>query len=324
MKKGVLCSISTRGRYNTTLPMALSAIINQTRKPDKLVLFDDNDVPKDLREEPTYFNLFKMLDIKDIKWECIFGQKKGQHYNHQIANKMGYEWVWRVDDDNIPEPDVLEKLMSRAKPGIGAVGGSILTPTWVCEENNATGIISKIDDEPNIQWGEITKEKYVDHLHCSFIYRAGIQDYNLGLSRVAHREETLFTYGLKIKGYQNLVIPNCITWHMKSPEGGIRSEDKSHLYYHDEKIFKNIVGLKERTIVVLNCGMGDHIVFKHVLPEIKNPLVFCCYSDIVPGRPITEAIDMLGDIEPYNIYAKMDEWGWKDSLENAFRKMYVK
>jgi hypothetical protein len=30
----------------------------------------------------------------------------------------------------------------------------------------------------------------------------------------------------------------------------------------------------------------------------------------------------LGNIDEYNIYAKMDQWNWKDSLENAFRKMY--
>lgn len=323
MNKEILCSISTRGRYNTTLAMALSAIINQTRKPDKLVLFDDNDEPKDLREDTTYLNLFKMMEIKGIKWECIFGQKKGQHYNHQIANKMGYEWVWRVDDDNIPEPDVLEKLMSHAKPGIGAVGGSILVPTDCHDETSVSGNILKIDDEPNIQWSKITEEKYVDHLHCSFIYRAGIHDYNLGLSRVAHREETLFTYGLKLKGYQNLVIPDCITWHLKCQTGGIRTE-KEQLFIDDEKIFRNIINLKDSTIVVLNSGMGDHIVFKHVLPEIKNPLIFSCYPDIVPGRSIAEAIEILGDIESYNIYAKMDEWKWKDSLENAFRKMYVK
>ena len=96
------------------------------------------------------------------------------------------------------------------------------------------------------------------------------------------------------------------------------------MYYDDEQIFKNIVGLKERTVVVLDCGMGDHIVFKHVLPDIKNPLVFTCYPDIIPGRSIEEARQMFGDIAQYNIYAKMDKWNWKDSLENAFKKMYVK
>ena len=63
----VLCSIGTRGRYDTTLPLALAAIINQTKIPDKLIIFDDNDEPRDVREELIYKNLFQMMDIKNIE-----------------------------------------------------------------------------------------------------------------------------------------------------------------------------------------------------------------------------------------------------------------
>jgi cellulose synthase/poly-beta-1,6-N-acetylglucosamine synthase-like glycosyltransferase len=222
MQNKILCSISTRGRYHTTLPLAIQSIITQTHKADKLVVFDDNDEPKDLRNDPIYMHLFRMLDMKGIKWEWLYAGKKGQHHNHQIANTMGYEFVWRMDDDTIAEPDVLEKLFSYMTDNVGAVGGSTLTPNWDCRENNATGLIDNIDKEPNKQWGTISKVQSVDHLHCSFLYRAGIVDYNTGLSPKAHREETLFTFQLKNKGYKLLVIPDCITWHLKLPSGGIR------------------------------------------------------------------------------------------------------
>jgi hypothetical protein len=68
--------------------------------------------------------------------------------------------------------------------------------------------------------------------------------------------------------------------------------------------------------------MGDHVVFKHVLPLIKNPIVYSCYPDIIPGKSIQEAKDTFGDIDYWNIYKKMDEWQWKDSLQKAFRKLY--
>lgn len=318
----ILCSISTKNRYDTFLPLAIQSVINQTRLPDKLVIFDDNDNPIDLREVPVYKYLFSVLDDKNISWQVIFGAKKGQHHNHQIANTMGYEWVWRVDDDNSPEPNVLENLVSHVSDKVGAIGGSVLTTDWGIEPVNATGKIENIDSEPNIQWGRITKVQEVDHLHCSFLYRAGVVDYNLGLSKVAHREETLFTYHLKQKGYRNLVIPNTITWHAKSSTGGIRSENLKELYEHDEQIFRNIIGLKDKTIIVLDCGMGDHVVFKRVLKDIPNPVVYSCYPEIISGLSIAEAKRIFGDIEQYNIYRKMDEWNWKDSLENAFRKMY--
>ena len=322
----VLCSVATRGRYFTTLPLVLNAIINQTRPVDKLVIFDDNDEPQDMRGEMIYQYFFQMLDIKGIAWEWLFADKKGQHHIHQRANSMGYEWVWRCDDDAIPEPDVLERLYYYANGvdnNIGAVGGSVLTPPYMPDTYKVTGKIDNIDSEPNIQWGKIERAKHVDHLHCTFLYRAGIIDYNLGLSRVAHREETIFSYGLYQKGYEILVVPNAVTWHMKNPEGGIRSETKQELYEHDEQIFRNILRYRDKTIVVLNCGLGDHLVFSHVLPSIPNAEVFTCYPEVVPGKSIAEAIHLFGDIDHWNIYKKMDQWKWKDSLENAYRKLYA-
>jgi len=319
----VLCSVATRGRYFTTLPLVLNAIINQTKPVDKLIVFDDNDEPQDMRKELIYSYFFQMLDAKKIAWEWRFAEKKGQHHIHQHANMEGFEWVWRVDDDAVPEPNVLETLYSHVDESVGAVGGSVLTPPYLPDTGAVTGLIDNIDKEPNIQWGNIYVTKQVEHLHCTFLYRAGVCDYNLSLSRVAHREETLFTYSLHRKGYQVLVVPNAITWHMKNPQGGIRSETKQEMYEHDEQIFRNVLKYRDHTIVVLSSGLGDHIVFSHVLPDVRNPLVFTCYPEVIQGRPISEAIQLFGDIEGHNIYRKMDQWKWQDSLENAYRKMYL-
>ena len=319
----VLCSIATRGRYQTTLPLALNAIINQTKLPDKLVIFDDNDEPEDVRNNNIYQHLFSIMDYKGIKWEWVYAAKKGQHHIHQSANRMGYDWVWRVDDDAIPEPNVLAELYSWINDDVGAIGGAILTLPINPDTSKNTGKIEDIDKEPNIQWAEIKKLKEVEHLHCSFLYRAGVHDYNLGLSRVAHREETLFTYGLYLKGYTILAAPHANTWHFKNPQGGIRSESNQQLYHHDELIFRNTLAYKDKKIVVLNVGMGDHIVFKNVLKDITNAEVFTCFPDIVPGRPISEAMSLFGDIDQWSIYKKMAEWNWTDSLEKAFRKLYL-
>ena len=315
----ILCSISTKGRYDTTLPMAIQSVLTQTVLPNKLVLFDDNDEPKDLRELQHYQYLFRMMDEKGLPWEVVFGPKKGQHHNHQRANTMGYEWVWRLDDDTVAESNVLETLLSYTSPQTGAVGGSVLTPPFM-KGLQSTGKIEDIEEQ-SIQWDYISHVKEVDHLHCSFLYRAGIQDYNLALSRAAFREETLFTFGLKQRGYKILVVPNANTWHLKNQSGGVRTNTKE-MFDNDDKIFRNFLKYKNQTIVVLDCGMGDHIVFSHVLPHIKRPEVFSCYPDIIPGRSIGEAIELFGDIDQFNIYKKMDQWNWKDSLEKAFRKMY--
>ena len=320
MSKEILCSISTRGRYDTTLALAMMSVVNQTLRPDKLVIFDDNEQPRDLRETQHYGYIFQILSQVGIEWEWVFAEKKGQHFNHQRANLMGYKWVWRLDDDTIAEPTVLETLYSHTADDVGTVGGSVLTPP-IMTNIVATGKISDINKEPNLQWGMINEVREVEHLHCSFLYRAGIADYNLSLSRVAHREETMFTHDLFKRGYKILVVPKAITWHLKNKDGGIR-DGAVEMFEHDENLFINQVKIGDSTAVVLDSGMGDHIVFKHVLPLIKNPVVFSCYPDIVPGRSIAEAHAMFGDLGKFNIYGKMDQWNWKGSLEDAFKKLY--
>jgi hypothetical protein len=114
-----------------------------------------------------------------------------------------------------------------------------------------------------------------------------------------------------------------VTWHLKNKAGGIR-DGVREMFEHDEQIFRQTLALPtDVTIVVLDCGMGDHIVFKHVLPDVKDAMVFSCYPEIVPGRSISEARQLLGEkIEQYNIYRMMDSWQWSGSLEDAFRKLY--
>lgn len=303
--------------------MVVSAVLNQTLLPDKIIFYDDNLEPKDLRENELYRNLFTVMSLKGIEFEWVFALKKGQHHSHQMANCSGFKYIWRVDDDAIPEPNVLKHLFSYIEDDVGAVGGAILTPAWGIQPRQATGKIENIQHEPNIQWGMINEITEVDHLHCSFLYRAGIADYNLGLSKVAHREETLFSYSLKQRGYRLLVVPDTITWHLKNNEGGIRSDENTQeMYEHDERIFLNYLGLSKRTIVVLDNGLGDHIVARRVLKDIKDPVCYTCYPDIIPGRSIAEAHQQFGDLTQWNIYKKMDYWNWKGSLEDAFRKMY--
>ena len=86
MSNSILCSITTFNRYYTTLPVVMSAVINQTLLPDKIIVYDDNEKPVDLRENELYRNLFQMMELKGIQFEWVFALKKGQHHSHQMAN----------------------------------------------------------------------------------------------------------------------------------------------------------------------------------------------------------------------------------------------
>jgi hypothetical protein len=322
----ILCSISTKNRYENALPMAIMSVIHQTRKPDHLTIYDDNDIPQDLRHNETYRHLFLLLNIKGIPWSVVFGQKRGQHYNHQSANRAGYDAVWRLDDDCVAEPNVLEVLESKLVSGVGAVGGSILLPSMpvTTAPSNAGSRIWELN-QPNKQWFKILKTHEVDHLHCSFLYRAGIANYDLRLSRKAHREETMFTFALHLKGYRVLITP-CITWHFRAGSGGIRSDNDIRDYRHDDDLFRNWVGFARgrKRIYVLNNGLGDHYMFLQALKPELGSVIACCYPETMKGYNVIsiEEAKKLVDIEHYDVYKWCAEHRWQGTLIEAFREMY--
>lgn len=322
----ILCSISTKGRYENYLPMAIMSVVNQTRGPDHLTIYDDNDKPADLRTIDVYLHLFKLLDAKNMGWNVVFGKKRGQHYNHQMANESGYDAVWRMDDDCVAEPNVLNELEKKMTDGVGAVGGSIIVPPPKPPVNDASSSIYGLD-KPNKQWFLLDKTEEVDHLHCSFLYRAGIVNYDLRLSKKAHREETMFTYALKLKGYKILITP-CITWHLRSQSGGIRSDNNVADYQHDEKIFLDWVAFQNRgkKLYVLNGGLGDNYMFLQAVTPPKGSVIATCYPDLYKNMEV-EVISIgdaqkIVDIETHNIYAWCARNNWKGHLIDAYRKMY--
>ena len=348
MKPTVTAYVSSKDRYFTTLPMAIAAIINQTLRPDVLVIYEDGE-HVDLRENSIYKNLFSLANAKGIAWEVIYAQKKGQTLNHDHMSKNAKtEWIWRVDDDNIPEHNVLEILMSHIKDKeVGAIGGLVIDPKQIAMvPPYASNRIEDVYNAVNIQWFAHpigSPVISVDHIYSTFLYRkeAGTHGYRTDLSPVGHREETIFTHEMKRAGWKLLIDPSAITWHVREPTGGIRSYNIKEYYDHDEEIFTKLMAFWKFTtarrvkLIVLDNGIGDHWMFKNILPEIKEKhkdkdiLLAVCYPEVFEDEKdvtlisIADAKTLDSDMDKYNIYAYAWIKNWQGSLIDAFRGLYL-
>jgi hypothetical protein len=307
--------------------MAILSIINQTRKPDKFIVFDDTKEPRDPRQTEHYSYLLKLLSQKGIDWEYIWAEKKGAHFNHEKANMMGFDLAWFIDDDCVAEPNCLEELMKEMKDNVGAVGGLILQPGAAPLPPNAD---NRIDDlfVPNIQWFKWDgKHRNVEHIYSQFLYRCGIVHHDLRLSSVVFRGETMFTYSLLLKGYHLVVTPSAITWHFQG-QGGIHDGQKADNWNHDEQIFKQWLSFKKtgKKLYVLNNGLGDHYMFKQAIKPESDSIIACCYPEALGGFPnlisIEEASRVV-DLKDYDIYRWCGINGWKGTLVKAFKEMYA-
>lgn len=339
----VTAIVSTKNRYFTTLPNLLISIALQTVKPQRLIIYDDGE-HKDLRKESLYQNIFSMLQQNGIAWNVEFGKGIGQVANHQRSiEDADTEWIWRVDDDNVVEPDCLEKLFSNVTDGVGAVGGLVLDPKFNYQTRNplASNNIEDIYYGLNIQWYQWKGIEEVDHLYSTFIFRREaakqIGGYCRDLSMIGHREETIFTHSLVRAGWKLLVDSSAVTWHMRDSQGGIRSGSRQEMWHQDETIFRALldewgVVPNEIKLCVLDCGLGDTLIFSKILPDLKkkysNIVLAVCYPEVfqddkdVTLISIADAQQMC-DITTMNIYKYLWDHtsdGW--NLETAYRKMF--
>ena len=326
----ILVYICTCNRYDTTLPMAMLSIIQQTRKPDKIMIFDDSrdDAKKDPRKIEHLNYLFRLMDQKGIPWEWIWAKKLGAHHSHEMANMAGFDLAWFIDDDCVAEPTCLEKLLWEMRDGVGAVGSLILQPPAKPLPPGITH--NKIDDIvrcPNIQWFTWGgKPVEVEHIYSQFLYRCGIVHHDLNLSSVVFRGETMFTHSLYLKGYKLIVAPDAVTWHFQG-KGGIHDGQKAENWKHDDEYFRRWLAFKRsgERIYVLNNGLGDHYMFLQAITPPPGSLISCCYPDIFPPgyRLISiEAAKQLVNLEEYDVYKWCANRQWKGTLIEAFKALY--
>lgn len=346
MNASVTAYISSKDRYWTTLPCAMLCVIQQTIKPQKFILFMDGE-HIDLRNNDLYMALFRMLDFYNINWEVVFGQGKGQVLNHQNAIYMSNtEWLWRIDDDTFPQPDVLSQLLAYNQPDVGAIAGLVIDTNSPIREI-PTDFTSNIDNiQLNRQWFiHNTKEPIeVEHLYSTFIFKkeAAKHGYCMLLSPAGHREETIFTYEMHRQGWKLLINPQAVSWHARQGQGGIRTHNAHPEYWDfDEKVFQMKlkewgITTKDKKLIVLDAGKGDHVLLKMILPEIREKNKNCditiaasfpeIFEDETGVRliSIAEAASICPDIDRYNIYRFCIANNWRGTLLDAMKEMYLK
>lgn len=269
-------------------------------------------------------------DVIRKKW-CSYRKKESNFvYNLEVEEDnsfiVGPVTVHNCDDDEVPEPDVLAKLLSHLEDGVGAVAGAVVLPSQ--QQPGGTSKLHDIFHTPNIQWSVGNQVVDVDHLYSSFIYRPGIVPFNTDLSPVAHREESLFSIKLKQAGYRLVVDTSAVTWHFRQTKGGIRDNNSEFFYEHDDKVFVDYLKSIGVLVTSQNNGIGDHYVFKGLLPELQkryNHIILgCVYPQVFDGIDgVTLApVNALDKPSNSNVYKFMQENKWTDSVENAFRSMY--
>lgn len=245
----ITVSITTRNRYETTLPLCLLSVINQTLLPFEIILVDDN-TDKKFHEIPISKSILKLIKLKNIKFSYYHGESKGQVHAQQIAlENSNTDWIYKMDDDNILNPDVLEILSKSIDNKTGAISGLIFGFDQDSERKSIeTGpIYNKIEhvfSHFNIQMcgGQDKVIKKCEHLYSNFLFNKTIaKSYALDFSPAGHREDTVFTHQIYRDGFDLLVNPNAIIYHIHGKTGGNKIHGFDDIVKNEEMFISKLI-----------------------------------------------------------------------------------
>jgi GT2 family glycosyltransferase len=324
-------------RYETTLPLAIQSIVNQTINPVRIIIICDGEQNYDFKKSYLFNYIFELAKMKGITIDVAFsGGNKGVVYCYnEILKMIQTPLVYRIDDDEVAEPNCLEQLIHclQMDKSIGAVGPSVYVPgMMICPKPNyIKGTINQIKNYPSVQWFTDNKYSEVEQLHSTFLFRMDLASpYPYSMSQMSFREETVFSYQIFKKGFKLMVNPQAIVWHYKAPAGA-RSGNAVENQANDELKFDewakqyNITFDDKLECIAFNHALGDNIVLKNNLDKIKQfyksplyiasnfPEVYSGVSGII-AIPMHESSYFTQSISIYNWMATKN---WSGTMNEA-------
>ncbi len=120
-----ICAVVVTRDRRELLAEALAAVRAQTRAPDHVLVIDNAS------SDGTAELLRAAGDVETVRLTENAGGAGGFAEGVRRAHAAGFDWIWLMDDDTIPEPDALATLLAaRAPEGLAAPSILVSRIVW--------------------------------------------------------------------------------------------------------------------------------------------------------------------------------------------------
>lgn len=167
-KEKIAANVVTYNRKDL-LKECLNSLLSQTRKPDSIIIVDNNsnDGTREMLEKEFLDN--PIFDY--VRLDENTGSAGGQYTGIKRAYENGFDWVWCMDDDTIVEKDALKELIQANKRlienGIKNIGFLASNVRWV-DDSQAVMNVPRLTNN----WGNnnsCLNMGYLEIMHNSFV-----------------------------------------------------------------------------------------------------------------------------------------------------------
>jgi GT2 family glycosyltransferase len=224
-----------------TIKLCLDAIFKQTKKPDKIIIFDSSEDD----ETEKIVNSFKsnLINYIHVKKRTILPKAR-----NIILENCQTDIITYIDDDAIPKEKFIESIIwsfENFKEIAGVTGPTINSDINLSPLNEI--IIDNKNRTKIYPWGEIrtATKKWITTkpIFCNIMIGAN-QSYKVNILKKvggfdenfdnpSFREETDVQIRIKKLGYKFLYHPDVFVYHIVKQAGGIEDiEEKEKLYFY--------------------------------------------------------------------------------------------
>lgn len=208
-EKNTICAVVVTYNRKELLRECLNAIKSQTLQPNHILVVDNastDGTPEMLMEEFPETGL--------VRLEKNEGGSGGFHEGMKRAYEMGFDWIWVMDDDAIPDRYALEQLLSN-NPDINNAYGS--TAVSLNDRNLLCWPVQPINKKRTITvYSKLTNKMSVKSLpflglmiHSKLIQNIGLPRKNFFISC----DDVEYCLRIKNSGSNIFLIKSSLIYH---------------------------------------------------------------------------------------------------------------
>lgn len=216
------------------LRLVVDGLLGQTRMPDRIILFD-NGGPE--RANHILADVATELDI--VQSAVNLGGAAGFRGGLQRALEWGADWIWLMDDDAIPAPDALARLLARLPElpaDTGALGCGVREEgDWAPRHRRRfepwTGWETSLPLAAYQQpYAGMDTGSFVGLLVAAMAVRAiGLPEAGFFMAY----DDTEYSLRLRWAGWRLWLVPGSVIEHLRSPAARLHSSPFGEKHYYN-------------------------------------------------------------------------------------------